>query len=76
MFAPLGEKPLAQMRSPFQGLPDSPSGLWYLSLPLQRRAEVGIPAIRVGSSTFINICKHEETAEYTEQHLCSLCSLR
>ncbi len=47
MFAPLGEKPLAPMRSPFQGLPDSPSGLWYLSLPLQRRAEVGIPAIRV-----------------------------
>ncbi len=48
MFAPLGEKPLAQMRSPFQGLPDSPSGLWYLSPPLKQRAEVGIPAIRVG----------------------------
>ena len=47
MCAPLGEKPLAPMRSPFQGLPDSPSGLWYLSPPLQRRAEVGIPAIRV-----------------------------
>ena len=52
MFAPLGEKPLAQIRSPFQGLPDSPSGLWDLSLPLQRRAEGGIPAIRVGSYYF------------------------